>query len=113
MVPGLASRAGMPLERANSAFGAVGHRLPRRTLFAIGILAGGIEYAALLASLPLAAVIAAFALAGFFFGPIDPIYSTVLQEHTCRGNRLDDQHLFSIRTFLMPRSSHPEACILA
>ncbi|QIN82641.1 MFS transporter [Rubrobacter tropicus] len=64
-------------------FGAVGHRLPRRSAFAIGILAGaGIEYAVLLVSPSLAVAFAAFVLGGFLFGPIDPIFSTVLQERT-------------------------------
>lgn len=64
-----------------AAFGALGHYLPRRPTFLLAILAGGgIEYLALLASPSLALAVAAFALGGFLFGPLDPIFSTVLQE---------------------------------
>ena len=64
-----------------AAFGTFGRRLPRRPTFLVGILAGGgIEYAALLASPSLAVAVAAFAVGSFLFGPLDPIFSTVLQE---------------------------------
>lgn len=66
-----------------AAFGTFGYRLPRRSTFLVAIFAGGgIEYLALLSSSSLALAVAAFALGGFLFGPLDPIFSTVLQERT-------------------------------
>ena len=46
---------------------------------------GGLEYLTLLAMPPLAGAVAAFAVAGFLFGPLDPILSTVMQERTPEG----------------------------
>lgn len=64
-------------------FGIFGHRLPRRTTFLVALLAGGgLQYCVLLAGPSLAVTVAAFALGGFLFGPLDPIFSTILQEHT-------------------------------
>jgi MFS family permease len=61
----------------------VGHRPPRRlTLIVCFVLAPLILYAALIATPPLAVVVAAGALAGLVSGPINPLYETVIQERT-------------------------------
>jgi MFS family permease len=64
-------------------FGAVGRRLPRRLTFILCfVMAPLILYVALVATPPLAAVVAASALGGLISGPINPLYETVIQEKT-------------------------------
>ena len=64
-------------------FGAVGRRLPRRRLLLLGwLFAILITYGALVARLPLPAIVLAGLLGGLVAGPINPILETLLQEHT-------------------------------
>ncbi len=62
------------------AFGAVGHRLPRRTTFVLAFVAVGLPLWVLVAMPPLAVVVASRVVVGLAAGPINPILMTVLQE---------------------------------
>ncbi len=62
------------------AFGAVGHRLPRRTTFVLAFVAVGLPLLVLVAMPPLAVVVASRVVVGLAAGPINPILMTVLQE---------------------------------
>jgi MFS family permease len=65
------------------AFGAVGRRWPRRTTFLCCFVASpAVGFGALALTPSLAVVVAAVFLAGLLAGPINPIYETVIQEHT-------------------------------
>ena len=69
-------------------FGAVGHRLPRRLTFILCFVAApALGYLTLAVMPPLAVLVGAFALGGLIGGPINPLYSTVIQEHTPRQMR--------------------------
>jgi MFS family permease len=64
-------------------FGLIDRRLPRRlTFLACYVTAPLLVYAALAATPPLAVVAAAGAFGGLIAGPINPLYETVIQEHT-------------------------------
>lgn len=70
------------------AFGAVGHRLPRRATFVIAFtLAGAPPYLALAAGLPLAGLLLVTVFAGFAAGAINPILSTIELERVPVGMR--------------------------
>jgi MFS family permease len=65
------------------AFGAVGRRWPRRPTFLACFVAAPLVGFGTLALTPsLGVVVAAVFLAGLLAGPINPIYETVIQEHT-------------------------------
>jgi MFS family permease len=65
------------------AFGAVGRRWPRRLTFLFCFVASpAVGFGALALTPSLAVVVAAVFLAGLLAGPINPIYETVIQEHT-------------------------------
>jgi MFS family permease len=69
-------------------FGAVGHHLPRRLTFILCFTAVPLlSYLTLAAMLPLPVIVGAFALGGLIAGPINPLYMTVVQEHTPREMR--------------------------
>ncbi len=65
-----------------TAFGVLGHRLPRRTTFLVGVsgIGGAISVLAFLPPLPV--MIGAMLLGGVISGPNGPLVSTVLQERT-------------------------------
>jgi MFS family permease len=65
------------------AFGAVGRRWPRRPTFLTCFVASPlVGFGVLALTPPLGVVVAAVFVAGLFAGPINPIYETVIQEHT-------------------------------
>lgn len=65
------------------AFGAIGRRWPRRLTFLCCFVASPlVGFGALALTPPLPVVVAAVFLAGLLAGPINPIYETVIQEHT-------------------------------
>lgn len=69
-------------------FGAVGDRLPRRHTFILSFVIGPpLGYWALVAAPPLPFLVGTFVLAGLIGGPINPLYATVIQEHTPREMR--------------------------
>lgn len=69
-------------------FGAVGHRLPRLATFVVAFtLAGGPPFLALAAGLPLPALVAVTAVAGFAAGAINPIIGTLKLERVPPGMR--------------------------
>ena len=63
-------------------FGAIGHRLPRRTILASGNAALSLSTWLLLVTTSLPATVAALVLAGLALGPGNPIIYTVTQERT-------------------------------
>ena len=70
------------------AFGAVGHRLPRRFTFVVAFtFAGAPPYLALAAGLPLPGLLVVTALAGFSAGAINPILGTIELERIPAGMR--------------------------
>ena len=70
------------------AFGAVGHRLPRRRTFVIAFaLAGAPPFFAMAAGLPITALLVVAALSGFAAGAINPIISTIELERVPAGMR--------------------------
>lgn len=72
----------------NLVFGAVGHRLPRRPTFVIAFtLAGAPPLLAFTAGLPLAALVAVTAVAGFAAGAINPMIGAVKLERVPAGMR--------------------------
>ncbi|HEU5368632.1 MAG TPA: MFS transporter [Ktedonobacterales bacterium] len=64
------------------AFGAIGHRLPRRLTFGIGFTIAGVSgfWVLLVPILPLLIVV--YAIAGLGAAPINPLITTILQERT-------------------------------
>jgi MFS family permease len=65
------------------AYGAVGRRWPRRLTFLLCFVTSPlVGFGALALTPPLPVVVAAVFLAGLLAGPINPIYETVIQEHT-------------------------------
>lgn len=64
------------------AYGAIGHRFPRRALFGGALLLAGIPFWILAATPPLAATIGALAFRGLAFGPVNPLAATLYQERT-------------------------------
>ena len=60
-----------------AAFGAIGHRLPRRRTFVIAFFVTGIPYLALAATPSLAITVAFVAAFGFTGAPLNPILATV------------------------------------
>jgi MFS family permease len=64
------------------AYGAIGHRFPRRALFGGALLLAGIPFWILAATPPLAATIGALAFRGLAFGPVNPLVATLYQERT-------------------------------
>ncbi len=70
------------------AYGAVGHRLPRRATFVCAFtLAGAPPYLAMAAGLPLSALLIVAAMSGFASGAINPIITTVMLERVPAGMR--------------------------
>jgi MFS family permease len=64
-------------------FGAVGRHWPRRLTFLTCYVTGPlIVFGALVVTPPLGVLVVAAAVAGVVFGPINPIYTTVIQENT-------------------------------
>lgn len=63
-------------------YGAVGHRLPRRGTFVVGVGAIGAAIAVLVLLPPAPAMAGALALGGLIAGPNGPLVATVLQERT-------------------------------
>ena len=63
-------------------FGIVGHRLPRRTVFSLAVVAQWLPVWVLVFSPPLWASVAALAIAGLANGPVDPLIFTLIQERT-------------------------------
>ena len=61
-------------------FGAIGHRLPRRSTFLLSFIALGLPLWVLVAMPSLAVVVASRAVAGVLAAPINPILMTVVQE---------------------------------
>jgi MFS family permease len=61
-------------------FGAIGHRLPRRTTFTVMFVALSLRFWALAAFPTLAAVLVVMTLTGLASGPLNPIISTVAYE---------------------------------
>lgn len=62
-----------------AAFGVIGHRLPRRSLFVILFLLAGIPpYLTLALDAPLPVVFTVLALSGFAAGPLNPLIDTAL-----------------------------------
>ena len=65
------------------AFGAVGHRLPRRrTFIACWVISPLIVYGVLSATPPLVVVASVGVIAGVVAGPINPLYMMTIQDHT-------------------------------
>lgn len=70
------------------AYGAVGHRLPRRATFVCAFtLAGAPPYLAMAAGLQLAGLLVVVALAGFAAGAINPLITTIGLERVPSGMR--------------------------
>ena len=65
-------------------FGIFGHRLPRRTIFSLAVVAQWLPVWVLVFSPPLWASVAALATAGLANGPVDPLIFTFIQERTPR-----------------------------
>ena len=64
-------------------FGAVGRSWPRRLTFLTCYLTGPLViFGSLAATPPLGVLVVAAAVAGLIFGPINPLYTTVIQENT-------------------------------
>ena len=64
-------------------FGAIGRNWPRRLTFLSCFTAGPLViYGALATTPPLAIAVVAALVAGLLFGPINPIFTTVIQSHT-------------------------------
>ena len=63
-------------------FGAFGHRLPRRTVFSLAVVARWLPIWALMFSPSLPFSVAVLAAAGLANGPIDPLIFTFIQERT-------------------------------
>lgn len=63
-------------------FGRFGRRLPRRLVFAGGLLGVGAGIGVMVATPPLGVLLVAFAAAGVAAGPINPMLVTVYQERT-------------------------------
>jgi predicted MFS family arabinose efflux permease len=65
------------------AFSVVGHRLPRRlTFLACMLVAPAVMFGSLAATPPLAALLAALAVSGVVFGPMNSLFATAIQETT-------------------------------
>lgn len=62
------------------AFGAIGHRLPRGTTFAIAFIITGLRFWVLAAFPPLSIILIMLILAGMAAGPLNPIISTTMYE---------------------------------
>lgn len=69
------------------AFGAVGHRLPRRATFAGAFIGAGLPFWALAALPPLPVAAAALAVGGLSAGPLNPLLTTVAFERIPAGLR--------------------------
>jgi MFS family permease len=69
---------------SSALFGTVGHRLPRRTIFSLAVVAQWLPVWVLVFSPPLWASVAALAIAGLANGPVDPLIFTLIQERTPR-----------------------------
>jgi predicted MFS family arabinose efflux permease len=68
------------------AFSIVGHRLPRRRTFLACLLVGPVVmFGALAATPPLTALLAALAVSGAIFGPMNSLFATAIQETTPTG----------------------------
>jgi MFS family permease len=65
-------------------FGIFGHRLPRRTIFSLAVVAQWLPVWVLVFSPPLWASVAALGIAGLANGPVDPLIFTFIQERTPR-----------------------------
>jgi predicted MFS family arabinose efflux permease len=64
-------------------FGAVGRNWPRRLTFLACYVTGPVViFGTLAATPPLGVLVAAAAVAGLIFGPVNPLYTTVIQENT-------------------------------
>jgi predicted MFS family arabinose efflux permease len=63
-------------------FGVFGHRLPRRTIFSLAVVAQWLPVWVLVFFPPLWASVAALAIAGLANGPVDPLIFTLIQERT-------------------------------
>jgi len=63
-------------------FGVIGHRLPRRPVFVIGVAAIGAAITTLAFLPPLPVMVSAMLLGGLISGPNGPLVATVLQERT-------------------------------
>jgi predicted MFS family arabinose efflux permease len=67
-------------------FSVVGHRLPRRlTFLACMLVAPVVMFGSLAATPPLAALLAALAVSGVIFGPMNSLFATAIQETTPTG----------------------------
>jgi predicted MFS family arabinose efflux permease len=67
-------------------FSVVGHRLPRRlTFLACMLLAPAVMFGSLAATPPLPALLAALAVSGVIFGPMNSLFATAIQETTPTG----------------------------
>jgi Major Facilitator Superfamily len=67
-------------------FSVVGHRLPRRlTFLACMLVAPVVMFGTLAATPPLAALLAALAVSGVIFGPMNSLFATAIQETTPTG----------------------------
>src|ERR671921_1076773 len=65
-------------------FGIFGHRLPRRTIFSLAVVAQWLPVWVLVFSPPLWGSVAALTIAGLANGPVDPLIFTFIQERTPR-----------------------------
>lgn len=67
-------------------FSVVGHRLPRRlTFLACMLVAPAVMFGSLAATPPLPALLAALAVSGVIFGPMNSLFATAIQETTPTG----------------------------
>lgn len=64
------------------AYGAVGHRLPRRATLILGFVVFGLPIFVLATSPPLFVTVISLAVAGFGAGPANPLIFTLIQERT-------------------------------
>ena len=69
---------------SSALFSIFGHRLPRRTIFSLAVVAQWLPIWVLVFSPPLWASVAALAIAGLANGPVDPLIFTLIQERTPR-----------------------------